>query len=254
MTQPIQAVLIGAGQRAWTLMVLMPYSTRMNLILWLLPNPTPNAGRALLPNTIFLQNSQFESWEPLLDKPRFGQAALICTQDQMHTDPTLTALKAGYDVLLEKPMAPTLDECRLLVDTAEKSRTAAAHLPRPALHRTFPKDEGRDRLWRSWGRSSMSPTERMWPGGTWPTVLCAAIGATQALSAPMILAKCCHDLDILVWLLGDRPETLNSVGSLLHYRPENAPEGATKRCLDGCACCRRTAVIMPPSFISTAPP
>jgi predicted dehydrogenase len=56
----------------------------------------------------------------------------------------------------------------------------------------------------------------------------------QAESSPMILAKCCHDLDILIWLLDDRCDTLSSVGGLLHYRPENAPEGAPKRCLDGC--------------------
>jgi predicted dehydrogenase len=53
------------------------------------------------------------------------------------------------------------------------------------------------------------------------------------LESPMILAKCCHDLDILYWNLG--PVTrLNSFGSLLHYRPQNAPPGATKRCTDGC--------------------
>jgi predicted dehydrogenase len=57
----------------------------------------------------------------------------------------------------------------------------------------------------------------------------------SAFSAPMILTKCCHDLDILVWLLEDRSTTLSSVGNLIHYRVENAPTGAAKRCLDGCA-------------------
>ena len=50
----------------------------------------------------------------------------------------------------------------------------------------------------------------------------------------MILAKCCHDLDILIWLIDDRCNTLSSVGNLIHYLPENAPPGAPKRCLDGC--------------------
>jgi predicted dehydrogenase len=51
--------------------------------------------------------------------------------------------------------------------------------------------------------------------------------------SPMILAKCCHDLDVLFWNLG--PVTrLNSFGSLLHYRRENAPSGAPERCTDGC--------------------
>jgi predicted dehydrogenase len=53
-------------------------------------------------------------------------------------------------------------------------------------------------------------------------------------SAPMILAKCCHDLDILTWMLNRTCVRLSSVGGLLHYRKENAPVGAAKRCMDGC--------------------
>ncbi|MCA9922605.1 MAG: hypothetical protein KC421_09540, partial [Anaerolineales bacterium] len=54
------------------------------------------------------------------------------------------------------------------------------------------------------------------------------------LSSPMILSKCCHDLDVLYWNLGRPVTRLHSFGSLVHYRPENAPEGATRRCTDGC--------------------
>ena len=50
----------------------------------------------------------------------------------------------------------------------------------------------------------------------------------------MILAKCCHDLDILPWLLNAQPEQLQSQGSLTHFKFENAPPGAPRRCLDGC--------------------
>jgi len=53
------------------------------------------------------------------------------------------------------------------------------------------------------------------------------------IESPMILAKCCHDFDTLYWNLG--PVTrLNSFGSLIHYRAENAPPGAPERCTDGC--------------------
>ena len=55
----------------------------------------------------------------------------------------------------------------------------------------------------------------------------------SAASSPMILAKCCHDLDLLYWILGPVRQ-LSSTGSLLHFRPENAPPGAPERCTDGC--------------------
>jgi predicted dehydrogenase len=54
-----------------------------------------------------------------------------------------------------------------------------------------------------------------------------------ATSGPMILSKCCHDLDILGWILRQPVVSLNSFGSLTHFRPENAPEGAPMRCTDG---------------------
>lgn len=53
------------------------------------------------------QEMQFESWEKLFELHRLGEAALICSQDRMHTEPALAVLKADYHVLLAKPMAPT---------------------------------------------------------------------------------------------------------------------------------------------------
>jgi predicted dehydrogenase len=53
-------------------------------------------------------------------------------------------------------------------------------------------------------------------------------------SAPMILAKSCHDTDMLAWLAGSACETLNSYGDLNYFKAENAPKDAPLRCLDGC--------------------
>ena len=53
-------------------------------------------------------------------------------------------------------------------------------------------------------------------------------------SSPMILAKSCHDMDVLFWLLGRPIVKLSAFGALTHFRPEGAPEGAPERCTDGC--------------------
>jgi predicted dehydrogenase len=50
----------------------------------------------------------------------------------------------------------------------------------------------------------------------------------------MILAKSCHDMDMLRWLAGSPCESLSSYGSLNFFKAENAPPGAPRRCLDGC--------------------
>lgn len=41
-------------------------------------------------------------------------------------------------------------------------------------------------------------------------------------------------MDIILWLMGRDCKRVHSFGSLRHFRAENAPEGAPKRCLDGC--------------------
>ena len=51
---------------------------------------------------------------------------------------------------------------------------------------------------------------------------------------PMLLAKSCHDLDLLVHLTGRKACRVSSFGSLNYFRKENAPEGAPEYCLDGC--------------------
>ena len=50
----------------------------------------------------------------------------------------------------------------------------------------------------------------------------------------MILQKSCHDMDIILWLMGKDCLRVQSFGSLRHFTAENAPQGAAKRCLDGC--------------------
>jgi predicted dehydrogenase len=51
-------------------------------------------------------------------------------------------------------------------------------------------------------------------------------------ASPMLLAKACHDLDLLLWWVGAPVVRLSSVGGLAHFRREHAPAGATPRCLD----------------------
>jgi predicted dehydrogenase len=56
----------------------------------------------------------------------------------------------------------------------------------------------------------------------------------RALAAPFVLAKSCHDLDLLAWLAGAPSARLASFGSLGVYRPELAPAGAPERCSAAC--------------------
>ena len=252
MTKPIQAILIGAGQRGMD--AYAPYALKhpdqIQFVAVAEPNPERRAQFSAQHNIPTAY--QFESWEPLLELPQLGQAALICTQDQMHTEPTIAALDAGYDVLLEKPMATTLDECQQLVSAAEaaKRQLHICHVLRYTTHfsrlREVIQSGVLGQIVNVHHRENVSywHMAHSFVRGNW---------RNEAESSPMILAKCCHDLDILIWLLDDHCDTLSSVGNLMHYRPENAPPGAPKRCLDGCPVAENCPFYAPRIYLDMVP-
>ena len=175
--------------------------------------------------------NRFETAEELLSRERLADAMLICTQDRQHVGHALAALRRGYDVLLEKPVSPLQGELQELVRTARETgrRVVVCHVLRytpffQAIKRTV--DEGR--LGRIVNIQALENV-RYWHQahsfvrGNW---------RREEETSPMILAKCCHDLDYLIWLSQSRVQAVSSFGSLLYFRPENAPEGAALRCSD----------------------
>ncbi len=252
MNKPIQAILIGAGQRG--MHSYAPYALQHPGEIQFVAVAEPDSGRrarfAALHN--IPAEYQFESWEPLLAKPQLGQAALICTQDQQHTAPALAALQAGYDVLLEKPMATTLAECQQLVKSAEATgrQLHICHVLRFTQHfaqlRAVIQSGVLGQIVNVSHRENVAwwHMAHSYVRGHW---------RNTAESSPMILAKCCHDLDILIWLLDDRCESLSSVGGLLHFRPENAPTGAPQRCLDGCPAAQTCPYFAPAIYVDHIP-
>jgi predicted dehydrogenase len=233
MAHPIHAVLIGAGQRGAA--AFAPYALenpeRLRFLAVAEPDPVRRAAFAAQ-HHIPVEN-QFESWTDLLERPQMAQAALICTPDHEHTGPAMAALDAGYHVLLEKPMAPTLEECRRLVNASSQSdrQLHVAHVLRYTRHFQKMREilqsgvlgdivnvSHRENV--SWWHMAHSYVRGNW--------------ANTAESSPMILAKCCHDFDILIWMLGRDCQLLSSFGSLIHFRADKAPEGAPDYCLDGC--------------------
>jgi predicted dehydrogenase len=177
-------------------------------------------------------DQQFRSWDEVVAQPLLARAAVNTTMDRTHHPSTLALLAAGYDVLLEKPMATTPAECVELVHTAEQRGRILqiCHVLRYApFFRTIYEIVASGRLGDivslEWNENlACWHFAHSFVRGRW---------ANSKTSAPMILTKCCHDLDLLVWMLG-RPETVASFGSLTHFRPDRVGAEIPDRCTDGC--------------------
>lgn len=228
----VTAILLGAGARG---RVYSNYAREFPDELEIIAVAEPNAARRAEMAQIhhIAPENVTESWEALLQRPRFADACLICTMDQMHTQPALQALNLGYHVLLEKPMAPTAEECRAIAQAADASGKVLSicHVLRytpfySAIKACLDDNTLGDVV-------TISQTENV---GYWHqahSFVRGNWGNTQN-TTPMILQKCCHDTDILSWLLGQRCTHVASYGSLTHFKPENAPAGAPTRCTDNC--------------------
>lgn len=175
----------------------------------------------------------YSSVEEMLKEDRLADVMFITTHDRQHVGHAIPALEKGYHILLEKPISPELEECREIVKVAKRCerKVVVCHVLRyTPVYRKVKEilDSGvlgnivnivasENVGWYHMAHSFVR--------GNW---------RNSDLSSPMILQKCCHDMDLYLWLADKECESLSSFGSTYLFKKENAPEGCAERCLDGC--------------------
>jgi predicted dehydrogenase len=187
---------------------------------------------------------RYRDWKECLERPRLADVAIIATSDTLHVEPALAALERGYDVLLEKPIAPTPAECVRVVEAAER---AGRLLQIGHVLRYTPFYEKVHEIVASGALGEIVHLDLKEQVAAWHMTHSYVRGRfrNRAIAAPILLAKSCHDLDLIAWLAGRPARRVASFGALSHYRPEHAPPGAPARCSDGCpvqAACPHDAV------------
>ena len=178
--------------------------------------------------------NSFKTWEDVFERPKFADAIIITMPDHLHYEPCLKAMEMGYDVLLEKPMAQTAQQCRdILAMTRKTGRiVAVCHVLRYSPYFLKMKqliDTGA--IGEVISIQHMEPVEHIhmshsYVRGNWHD---------SKQTTPIILAKSCHDLDIMRWMIGKKSKSIAAMGDLKWFRKENAPAGSTDRCMNGCS-------------------
>ncbi|WP_050761550.1 Gfo/Idh/MocA family protein [Beutenbergia cavernae] len=176
---------------------------------------------------------QYATWEELLAAGRLSDGLVVSSPDLVRQGPVVGGARLGYGLLVEKPFAP--DEAQLDAMVAEIARTDAlvgvAHVLRyTSFYATLKELVEQGTIGRL---VHLDQTEDI---GYWHFAHSYVRGSWRkaADATPMLLAKSCHDLDIITWLVGLDCTHVESTGSLTHFRPEQAPDGAPERCTDGC--------------------
>ena len=232
LARPVTAITLGAGRRG---RVYGGYAVQYpgDLRIVGVAEPIAIRGERYAKTHGIAAEHRFDTWERVFERPKFADAVIISTPDALHHGPCLAALKAGYDVLLEKPVAPSERECREILAAATRSGriVAVCHVLRYSPYFVKLREL---MLGGAIGRVvSLQHIEPMgythmsdsYVRGNWHN---------SRQSTPSILAKSCHDLDILRWLVNRPCRKIHAFASLSWFKPENAPTGSTARCTDGC--------------------
>ncbi len=175
----------------------------------------------------------FDTWEKILDIPKFADIAIISTMDRMHTAPAIKAIELKYDLLLEKPVAPTPEDCVAIKNAADKNgvKVVVCH-----VLRYTPFFKGLKQLLKDDTIGNVISIDHIEGVGNTHQSHSFVRGnwSNSEESSFMLLQKSCHDLDILQWLIDKNCKKIQSFGHLTYFTEKNAPEGAPERCIDGC--------------------
>lgn len=231
--KPVTAITCGAGSRGNVYgNYAVQYADQLDIVG--VAEPIPIRKQRYSSKYNIPESNQFNTWEDVFKRPKFADAIIITTPDDLHYGPCMAALKMGYDVLLEKPISPSEKECRDILELAKKNNriVAVCHVLRYAPYFVKLRE-----LMNSGAIGEVISVQHMEPiehthmshsyvRGNWHN---------SKATTPIILAKSCHDLDILKWMVNKPSRRIQAFGDLKWFRKENAPAGSTARCGDGCA-------------------
>ena len=229
----VRAILIGAGLRGRDTYSRYAAKQPSRLQIVGLAEPSAQRREEVAARHALAASAVHESWEPLLAAAPAADAVIVATNDALHVAPALAALERGYHVLLEKPIALEAADCVRVVRAAEAAGRVL-QICHPMRFIPFYVKVAELVAAGAIGRIvHLDLREHI---AAWHMVHSYVRGKFRNTreAAPILLAKSCHDLDLLHWLVGERPARVSSSGALSHYCAEGAPAAVPERCTDGC--------------------
>ena len=230
MKKPVTIIIVGAGGRGFAYANLALQTPKLCKIVGV-AEPRDFHREKMVAEHGIAPEMTFHLWQELAKRPKLADAVAICTQDAMHEDCMMAFAKLGYHILLEKPMAPTAAACRRIVAAAKKNGKmfAVCHVMRYTKYTQCLK-----RMIDKGAIGDIVSVEHLEPVGFWHQAHSFVRGnwRNEKESSFMLLAKSCHDVDWLSYIIGKPCLRVSSFGGLYYFNKAHQPKGAADRCMD----------------------
>ena len=230
MSKPVELLIVGAGDRGseYSKFALL-HPERAKIIG--VAEPRDYYRQRMVETHQIPVKNVFTDWKALAARDRFADAVIIATQDTLHEGPAIAFAEIGYHILLEKPMAPTLEACQRIYDavSAKDILFAVCHVMRYTNYTKKLKE-----LVDSGLIGDVISIQHLEPVGYWHFAHSFVRGnwRKESESAPILLSKSVHDLDWIRHVMGSCCVQVSSFGSLRHFKKINKPPNAGDRCLN----------------------
>eukprot|EP01127_Copromyxa_protea_P016480 TRINITY_DN4904_c0_g1_i1.p1 TRINITY_DN4904_c0_g1~~TRINITY_DN4904_c0_g1_i1.p1 ORF type:complete len:425 (-),score=102.06 TRINITY_DN4904_c0_g1_i1:125-1399(-) len=193
--------------------------------------PRPGV-RKFMQETYKLESANvFSDWRDLVSAGKIADAVVISTQDRDHLEPAIALANLGYHMLLEKPMSTSLEECKAISEAVQANNIifCVGHVLRYTSYSRKMKE-----ILDSKVIGDVINIQHLEPVGWFHYVHSYVRGnwRNEKEASSILMAKCCHDVDWILWMMDKKPTRVSSFGSLKHFNEASKPEGAGERCLD----------------------
>lgn len=234
MNKQISVVLVGAGNRADVYAsVALKQPEKLKVVGIVDPDPI---RRELMRNKYHVPHENcFDDVLEFTQRDKFADAVINGTMDHQHVETSIPVLEKGYDLLLEKPFAVNEEEMNRLSEVAKHcgSKVVIGHVLRYTDFYRAIKDHilsgkiGKIISIETCEHVNYHHMAVSYVRGKWRS--------EKLCFAPMLLAKSCHDIDIMLWMMNETsPRSVSSFGSDFQFGTERKPDGAGTRCMVDC--------------------
>jgi predicted dehydrogenase len=228
--KPVELIIAGAGDRGFVYASYAKTHPKRAQVVGV-AEPRDFYREKMVEEYNIPEENVFTDWKGMAKKKKFADAVIISTQDHMHRDPAIDFAKKKYHILLEKPMAPDEKSCRAITKAVLSHNIifALGHVLRYTRYTQKLKS-----ILDSGLIGEIISLQRLEPVGYWHQAHSFVRGnwRNEKESSFMLLAKSCHDLDWIRYIMGKKCETVSSFGSLTHFKKENKPETAGMNCME----------------------